>query len=55
MKLKDEGFKFAIDDFGSGFSSFHYIKRFPIDIVKIEGDFIRSMVKILKTEPLFSV
>ncbi|WP_456402637.1 putative bifunctional diguanylate cyclase/phosphodiesterase [Persephonella sp.] len=45
LKLKDEGFKFAIDDFGSGFSSFHYIKRFPIDIVKIEGDFIRSMVK----------
>ncbi|WP_457644364.1 putative bifunctional diguanylate cyclase/phosphodiesterase [Persephonella sp.] len=45
MQLKEEGFKFAIDDFGSGFSSFHYIKRFPIDIVKIEGDFIRSMVK----------
>ncbi|WP_457641171.1 putative bifunctional diguanylate cyclase/phosphodiesterase [Persephonella sp.] len=45
FQLKEEGFKFAIDDFGSGFSSFHYIKRFPIDIVKIEGDFIRSMVK----------
>lgn len=42
--LKFEGFKFAIDDFGSGFSTFHYIKRFPIDFVKIEGDFIRSMV-----------
>lgn len=46
--LKFEGFKFAIDDFGSGFSTFHYIKRFPIDFVKIEGDFIRSMVRSKK-------
>jgi diguanylate cyclase (GGDEF)-like protein len=42
--LKHEGFKLAIDDFGSGFSSFHYVKRFPIDILKIEGDFILNMV-----------
>ncbi len=42
--LKLEGFQLAIDDFGSGFSSFHYLKRFPIDIVKIEGDFVRNMV-----------
>jgi len=41
--LKFEGYKFAIDDFGSGFATFHYIRRFPIDFVKIEGDFIRSM------------
>jgi diguanylate cyclase (GGDEF)-like protein len=41
--LRSEGFKLAIDDFGSGFSSFHYVKRFPIDFLKIEGDFIMGM------------
>jgi diguanylate cyclase (GGDEF)-like protein len=45
LDLKFEGFRFAIDDFGSGFSSFHYIKRFPIDYVKVEGEFIRSMAE----------
>ena len=43
-ELKLEGFKLAIDDFGSGFSSFHYLRRFPIDFLKIEGDFIANML-----------
>ena len=42
--LKSDGFKLAIDDFGSGFSSFHYLRRFPIDYLKIEGDFIANML-----------
>lgn len=41
--LKREGFRFAIDDFGAGYSTFHYIKTFSIDYLKIDGEFIRNM------------
>lgn len=44
INLKSEGFKLAVDDFGSGFSSFHYLKHFPIDFVKIDGEFVANMV-----------
>lgn len=46
--LRFEGFGLAIDDFGSGFSSFHYLRHFPIDYLKIEGDFIVNMMDSAK-------
>lgn len=42
-KLRDEGFRFAIDDFGAGYSSFQYLKSFHVDFLKVDGEFIRNM------------
>ncbi len=53
-KLKASGFKVSMDDFGAGYSSLNSLKELPLDIIKLDAEFFRSVDDIQRSNLIVS-
>ncbi|HSK38513.1 MAG TPA: EAL domain-containing protein [Arenibaculum sp.] len=53
-RVRDLGVRIALDDFGTGYSSLAYLHRFPIDVLKIDQSFVRSLNTSQRTRNIVS-
>jgi EAL domain-containing protein (putative c-di-GMP-specific phosphodiesterase class I)/GGDEF domain-containing protein len=51
-RVRELGCQLALDDFGSGYASFRYLRLFPIDLVKIDGEYVVDLVRNLQDQVL---
>ena len=53
--IKSQGFKLAIDDFGTGYSGINYLRKYPVDYLKIDSTFVQHVQSSAQDRTLFEV